>query len=196
MFQARDKDKNNVLHLAAKLEEHQSWLIPGAALQMQSEIKWYELVKSTVPKYLLYQTDNDSKTPADIFTESHKNLVKEGGEWLNKTSESCSVVAALIATVAFATSTTVPGGVKANSGTPIPESHPAFDIFVVTSLVALCFSVIALFLFLSILPSRYQEKDFRVDLPGKLLLGLTSLFVSNCRDVNIFLCWTFLCAQG
>uniref|UniRef100_A0A7N2N8S3 Uncharacterized protein n=1 Tax=Quercus lobata TaxID=97700 RepID=A0A7N2N8S3_QUELO len=43
MFQARDKDNNNVLHLAAKLEEHQSWLIPGAALQMQSEIRWYEV---------------------------------------------------------------------------------------------------------------------------------------------------------
>jgi len=137
-----------------------------------------QLVKSTVPKYLLCQTDNDSKTPADIFTENHKNLVKEGGEWLNKTSESCSVVAALTATVASATSTTVPGGVKENSGTPNLESHPAFDIFAVTSLVALCFSVTALFLFLSILTSRYQEKDFRVDLPGKLLLGLTSLFVS------------------
>lgn len=43
LFQARDKDNNNVLHLAAKLEEHQSWLIPGASLQMQSEIKWYEV---------------------------------------------------------------------------------------------------------------------------------------------------------
>ncbi|KAL4604598.1 hypothetical protein ACB092_10G203000 [Castanea dentata] len=178
MFQARDKDNNNVLHLAAKLEEHQSWLIPGAALQMQSEIKWYELVKSTVPKYLLCQTNNDNKTPADIFTENHKHLVKEGGEWLNKTSESCSVVAALIATVAYTTSTTFPGGVKENSGTPILESHTAFDIFAVTSLVALCFSVTALFLFLSILTSRYQEKNFRVDLPRKLLLGLTSLFVS------------------
>ncbi|KAM4087400.1 hypothetical protein ACJW30_10G175600 [Castanea mollissima] len=179
MLQARDKDdNNNVLHLAAKLGKHQSWLIPGAALQMQSEIKWYEFVKSTVPKYLLYQTNKDNKTPADIFTENHKDLVKEGGEWLNKTSESCSVVAALIATVAYATSTTVPGGVKPNSGTPILESHPAFDIFVVTSLVALCFSVTALFLFLSILTSRYQEKNFRVDLPRKLLLGLTSLFVS------------------
>ncbi|XP_075640705.1 uncharacterized protein LOC142612505 [Castanea sativa] len=138
----------------------------------------HEACQEHSPKYLLCQTNNDNKTPADIFTENHKDLVKEGGEWLNKTSESCSVVAALIATVAFATSTTVPGGVKENSGTPILESHPAFDIFAVTSLVALCFSVTALFLFLSILTCRYQEKDFRVDLPRKLLLGLTSLFVS------------------
>ena len=137
-----------------------------------------QFVKSTVPKFLLYQTNNKNKTPSDIFTENHKNLVKEGGEWLKKTSESCSVVAALIATVAYATSTTVPGGVKENSGTPNLESHPAFEIFAVSSLVALCFSVTALFLFLSILTSRYQEKDFRVGLPRKLLLGLTSFFVS------------------
>ena len=127
-----------------------------------------QYVKRTVPQYLLYQPDNDKKIPAQLFTEHHEKLVQEGGEWLNKTSESCSVVAALTATVASATSTTVPGGVKENSGTPNLESHPAFVIFAVTSLVALCFSVTALFLFLSILTSRYQEKDFRVDLPGKL----------------------------
>ena len=111
---------------------------------------------------------SNNKTLADIFTENHKDLVKEGGERLNRTSESCSIVAALIAIVAFPMSTTIPGAVKENSGTPILESHLAFDIFTVTSLVALCFSVTALFLFLSILTSRYQEKDFRVDLPGKL----------------------------
>lgn len=178
MLQKSDKDGNNALHLAAKLGKKKPWLIPGAALQMQWEIKWYEYVEGIVPQYLLYQTNNEKKTPAQIFTEDHQDLVEKGGEWLSKTSESCSVVAALIATVAFATSTTIPGGIKEGSGSPYLEMYPAFDVFAVTSLVALCFSVTALFLFLAILTSRYQEKDFRSDLPRKLLLGLTSLFVS------------------
>ncbi|KAL0003962.1 hypothetical protein SO802_011523 [Lithocarpus litseifolius] len=178
MLQKLDEKGNNALHLAAKLVENKPWLIPGAALQMQWEIKWYEYVKSGVPQYLLYQSNNGQKTPAQVFTEHHMNLVEKGGKWLNKTSESCSVVAALIATVAFATSTTIPGGIKESSGSPTLETYPAFDVFAVTSLVALCFSVTALFLFLAILTSRYQEKDFRSDLPRKLLLGLTSLFVS------------------
>ena len=137
-----------------------------------------QFVKNNVPQYLLYETNNKDMTPADIFTDTHKDLVKDGGEWLNKTSESCSVVAALIATVAFAASTTIPGGVRENNGTPNLEKHAVFDIFAISSLVALCVSVTALFLFLAILTSRYQEKDFRSSLPKKLLFGLTSLFLS------------------
>ncbi|KAK7840640.1 hypothetical protein CFP56_016388 [Quercus suber] len=101
----------------------------------------------------------------------------QGGEWLSKTSKSFSLVAAFVATIAFIASITVPGGVK-GSGTPILESHQAFDIFAASSLVALGFLVTSLFLFLSILTSRYQQNNFCSDLPKKLLFGLTSLFVS------------------
>ncbi|KAK7843980.1 hypothetical protein CFP56_011694, partial [Quercus suber] len=97
MLQKLDKDGNNALHLAAKLGINKPWLIPGAALQMQWEIK-------CLPR----------------------------------------LVAALIATVAFATSTAIPGGIKEGSGSPYLETYPAFDVFDVTSLVALYFSVTAL----------------------------------------------------
>ncbi|KAE8660669.1 type I inositol 1,4,5-trisphosphate 5-phosphatase CVP2-like [Hibiscus syriacus] len=178
VFRAVDHNGNSALHLAAMLGDHRPWLIPGAALQMQWEIKWYEFVKHSMPAHFFTRYNKDNKTPRDIFTETHKHLVDKGGEWLTNTSESCSVVAALIATVAFATSTTVPGGVNSESGTPTLENHPAFDVFAISSLITLCFSVTAVVMFLSILTSRYQERDFGIDLPRKLLLGLTSLFVS------------------
>ena len=38
-----DSDENNALHMAAQIGRQRSWLIPGAALQMQWEIKWYEV---------------------------------------------------------------------------------------------------------------------------------------------------------
>ena len=38
-----DENRNNALHLAAELGEQEPWVIPGAALQMQWEIKWYEV---------------------------------------------------------------------------------------------------------------------------------------------------------
>ena len=88
------------------------------------------------------------------------------------------MVAALITTVAYATSTTVPGGVNEKNGTPKFENQPAFGLFAISSLVALCVSVTALVMFLAILTSRYQEKDFYKDLPRKLLIGLSSLFIS------------------
>jgi len=54
----------------------------------------------------------------------------------------------------------------------------AFKLYAAASLVSLCFSVTALFSFLSILTSRFEEKDFVVDLPRRLLLGLITLFTS------------------
>ncbi|KAJ9696071.1 hypothetical protein PVL29_008362 [Vitis rotundifolia] len=178
IFHVVDHEGNSALHLAAKLNERHPWRIPGAALQMQWEIKWYEYVKNSMPMHFFVRYNNNSKTAREIFTKSHADLVEKGGEWLNNTSNSCSVVAALIATVAFATSATVPGGVKEGLGVPTLENQPAFNVFSIASLIALCFSVTAVVMFLAILTSRHQEKDFGSDLPKKLLFGLSSLFIS------------------
>ncbi|TXG63711.1 hypothetical protein EZV62_010705 [Acer yangbiense] len=179
VFRKVDHEGNSALHLAARLGEVNSCLIPGgAAMLMQWEIKWYEFVMNSVPMDFFVPYNRASKSPKDVFTETHKALVKEGGEWLNKTSESCSVVATLITTVAFAASTTVPGGVKGESGKPTLENQNAFMVFAISSLVAFSFSVTAVIMFLAIITTWYQERDFRKDLPRKLLVGITSLFVS------------------
>ncbi|KAK3016242.1 hypothetical protein RJ639_006481 [Escallonia herrerae] len=174
----KNMDGNSALHLAAMLGEYRPWRIPGAALQMQWELKWYEFVKESMPLHFFARYNKTGMTPKDIFTDTHKDLLKDGGEWLTNTAKSCSVVSALVASVAFATSTTVPGGLKQDSGIPTLENQPAFNIFAISSLLALCFSVTSLVMFLAILTSRYQEIDFSKNLPKKLLTGLTSLFVS------------------
>ena len=43
MFHKLDNRGNSALHLVAKQIEQKTGLIPGAALQMQWEIKWYEV---------------------------------------------------------------------------------------------------------------------------------------------------------
>ncbi|XP_059632170.1 ankyrin repeat-containing protein ITN1-like [Cornus florida] len=173
-----DDQGNSALHLASMFGDHQPWLIPGAALQMQWEIKWYRFVKHSMPPQFFVHYNKRGENPSEIFSRTHEKLVKNGSKWLIKTSESCSLVAALIATVAFATSATVPGGANKETGVPILGGEPAFVAFSISSLIALCFSVTALVFFLAILTSRCQEKDFHRDLPRKLLLGLTSLFAS------------------
>ncbi|KAF7818356.1 serine/threonine-protein phosphatase 6 regulatory ankyrin repeat subunit B-like [Senna tora] len=177
LFRKVDDEGNSALHLAAKLGDYKPWLIPGAALQMQWEIKWYEFVKQSMPPHFFVRYNNYNKTPRDLFRETHKEMVKSGGEWLNKTSESCSLVAALIATVAFATSATVPGGMNPE-GHPVLERQAPFNLFAISSLIALCCSITAVVMFLSVLTSRFQEHDFGKDLPRKLLWGLTALFMS------------------
>ncbi|RVW67957.1 hypothetical protein CK203_064210 [Vitis vinifera] len=194
LFHAVDSDGNSALHLAANYNQSLNpWTIPGTALQMQWEIKWVNLlfimlvspivlrntneyVKSCVGPNSLMLYNNKGKTAMEIFTETHKQLIKEGGEWLLKTSDSCSVVAALIATVAFTASATVPGSTE--KGKPVLENDLAFQVFSISSLVSLCFSVTALIMFLLILSSRYQVSEFKMGLPKKLLLGISSLLIS------------------
>ncbi|KAF3436254.1 hypothetical protein FNV43_RR23346 [Rhamnella rubrinervis] len=173
----RDDQGNSALHVAAVYAKDKVWPIPGAAAQMQWEIKWFEHVKSSLPR-ISFRPNNEEKTPEEMFTETHEELVTQGADWLVKTSESCSVVSALIAGVAFATSASIPGGVEESTGKPKLEKHAAFEVFAISSLIALCLSITSLTMFLSILTSRFQERDFAKDLPGKLLVGMTSLFIS------------------
>lgn len=139
-----------------------------------------------MPHHFFVRYNKKGQTPKEIFIHTHRDLMTEGSKWLIKTSESCSVVAALIATVAFATSATVPGGLDQTTGEPILKDKPAFSAFTISSLVALCFSVTSLVFFLSILTSRYEESDFSLDLPRKLLMGLTSLFASIASIIVSF----------
>ncbi|XP_057434339.1 uncharacterized protein LOC130727028 [Lotus japonicus] len=173
-----DNKENTVLHVAAGTSSNneKTWQIAGAAMQMMWDIKWYQYIKNLVPEHFIFRNNKDEKTAGEIFKDKHKDLVKNSSEWLKETSESCSVVAALIAGVSFATSSTVPGGTE--NGKPSLEGQPAFDTFAIASLIGLCFSVTALVMFLAILTSRKQAEDFRRSLPLKLLFGLSSLFVS------------------
>ncbi|TKY56980.1 Ankyrin repeat-containing protein [Spatholobus suberectus] len=174
-----DEDGKTMLHLAAYApEDDKPWQISGSALQMMWDVNWFQYIKSLVPQHFyLSRSYAHKQTAMEIFKEKHKELRKESSEWLRETSESCSVVAALVAGVSFATASTVPGG-NDDNGMPHLEGKPAFDAFVIASLFGLCFSVTGLIMFLTILTSRKLHRDFGSGLPLKLLLGLSSLFVS------------------
>ncbi|XP_072952017.1 uncharacterized protein [Typha angustifolia] len=195
VFGKIDKDGNSALHFAAMLSQKLPWSIPGVALQMQWEIKWYKYVMRTVGSVISHTYNNKGQTAQELFIDNHKDLVKDAGDWLVKTSESCSVVAALIAGVAFASAATVPGGVNQSSGEPILSGDTTFQVFAFSSLVALCFSVTSLIMFLTILTSRYQEEDFNKSLPTKLLIGLTSLFTSIAAMLVSFCAGDFFVVQ-
>ncbi|CAH2049641.1 unnamed protein product [Thlaspi arvense] len=69
-----------------------------------------DFVKNSMPLDFFAHHNNNSQIASSIFSETHKDLVNSGNEWISSTSECCSVVAALIAAVAYATASTVPGG--------------------------------------------------------------------------------------
>ena len=96
---------------------------------------------------------------------------------MKQTAQSCSLVAALIATVVFAAAFTLPGGID-SKGTPVFVNRPLFIIYAICNALSLFSSSASVLMFLSILTSRYAEHDFFKSLPIKLIVGLTGLFVS------------------
>ncbi|CAL2274546.1 unnamed protein product [Prunus armeniaca] len=170
--------RETILHLAAKLPPlSQLSSISGAALQMQRELQWFKVVENLVHPYFKEYPNTNLETARELFTKEHKELAERGEKWLKDTSNSCMLVATLIATVVFAAAFTVPGG-NDNSGAPnlLPKNSSTFMVFVVSDAIALFASLTSLLMFLSILTARYAEEDFLQSLPRRLILGLASLF--------------------
>ncbi|GMP22334.1 hypothetical protein CsSME_00000399 [Camellia sinensis var. sinensis] len=172
-----DESNNNALHLAGYMApQQQLYLRAGAALQMQRELHWFKEVEKLVVPRSKEERNDKKMTPAEVFTDTHKDLVKEGERWMKDTANACTILAALIATVVFAAAITVPGG-NNGDGNPIFCKRACFIIFGISDAFALFSSVTSVLLFMSILTSRYAEHDFLVLLPNRLMFGLVTLFL-------------------
>ncbi|KAL3747272.1 hypothetical protein ACJRO7_016107 [Eucalyptus globulus] len=133
--------------------------VSGAAFLMQRELQWFQ-------------------SYWEKFVEQREELLKDARQWMKETSSSCSLVATIIITVAFAAIFTVPGGNDDEKGIPIFLNKGSFMVFVVANALALFSSITAALMFLAILTSRYAIEDFLYSLPRKMILGLTFLFLS------------------
>ncbi|XP_042504430.1 uncharacterized protein LOC122081386 isoform X3 [Macadamia integrifolia] len=174
----RDKWDNDMSHLAAQKAPIQRLnQVPGAALQVQRELLWYKEVKSIMPSFTNGYMNKEKKDSRTLFTEEHKELVKDGATWMKDTSTQCMVVATLITTVMFQAVFTIPS--HTSGGDPSDYIQEKFPIvFVITNILALCSSVSSMLMFLAIITSRYAEEDFFLTLPRMLMLGLLFLFIS------------------
>ncbi|KAA3477119.1 Ankyrin repeat-containing-like protein [Gossypium australe] len=135
-------------------------------------------VEKVVPNIYQYARNIEIRTPRMVFTKEHKELVKEGERWMKGAANSCSVVAALIATVVFATAITLLGGTNGNREFLVFKSEKAFVIFAMSDALFLFSSTTAILMFLSMLTARYVEDDFLQALPKRLIMGFLTLFIS------------------
>ncbi|XP_044510168.1 uncharacterized protein LOC123228783 [Mangifera indica] len=206
----KDKGDNNILHLAGMLAPSERLhSVSGAALQMQRELLWFEEVKK-----LLYPSDvqaknngnslvgnnndgkstqkEDGKSPRALFSDEHKELKQKGEKWMKDTANYCMVVAALITTMVFAIALAVPGGTNAETGSPKFLDKISFKIFIVSDAISLVLSTCSILTFLSILTSRYAEEDFLEPLPRKLIVGLSTLWLSIAAMMIVFCAAIFI----
>ncbi|XP_071729601.1 uncharacterized protein [Rutidosis leptorrhynchoides] len=188
-----DSSKNNILHLASRLApSHELNRRRGAALQLQRELQWREEVKKHVFPTYITRENIFKETPDMVFSREHENLLKEGENWMKTTAESCSITAALIATIMFAAAITVPGGNHQETGIPMFTKNAAFIIFAVSDAISLFASSTALLVFLSILTARFADNYFLVSLPSRMLIGLVALLLSTIAMMVAFSATLFL----
>ncbi|KAJ0075269.1 hypothetical protein Patl1_33691 [Pistacia atlantica] len=145
----------------------------------------FQAVESYVHPSLQEEQDEDNRTPRQLFTEEHKELVEKGEKWMKATAESCTFVAVLIITVVFAAAFTVPGS-NNPLGIPTFLHQPSFLVFAISDAFALFSSTASLLMFLGILTSRYAKEDFLESLPKKLIIGLITLFFSIASMMAAF----------
>ncbi|KAK9989400.1 hypothetical protein SO802_029639 [Lithocarpus litseifolius] len=176
-----DKSENeNILHLAGYLAPPSRLnIVSGAALQMQRELLWFKEVEMIVLPSLWKTQNSKELTPWDLFTTERENLRRDGEKWMKDTANNCMLVATLITTVVFAAAFTVPGGNNQDTGIAIFHTTKWFRVFCISDAIALVSSSSSILMFLSIATSRFTETDFLMSLPLKLVLGLTTLFIST-----------------
>ncbi|KAF5446457.1 hypothetical protein F2P56_032085 [Juglans regia] len=183
----RDIFGNNILHMVAMLTEFTPLdHIPGAALQMQRELQWFKEVESLCNPTITNFMNADGLTPRQLFTKTHKDLMKEGEQWMKDSSTSCMVVGALVITIMFAAVFIVPGGNNQDTGLPIFVHDNLFKIFIITDFLSLFSSSASVLMFLAIVTSHYAEEDFLKSLPKRMIIGLSTLFFSIATMMMAF----------
>jgi len=139
--------------------------------------KLWQHVRKVIPSHYVTLLNEDGKTAWELFKDNHKEQLQNARTWIKETTQSCSTVAALVATVVFAAAYTVPGGSDAK-GKPNFINSPYFLAFTVSDVLSLASSLTSLVVFLSLLTSPFELKDFHISLPRKLILGFTFLFLA------------------
>ncbi|XP_017644185.1 uncharacterized protein LOC108484796 [Gossypium arboreum] len=180
-----DNDGCTILHHAADIKYYQGGTIPTPALELQQELKCFEAVKKKMPVHFTMHRNKNNMTADQLFKDMHKDQLKSAQEWVKNTSQSCSTVAVLVATVVFAAAYTAPGGFHPN-GRPILLERPMYSFFTVMDVAGLASSLTSVVIFLSILTSSQEYQDFLNTVHRKLSLGFIFLFFSVTSTMLTF----------
>ncbi|GMN23849.1 hypothetical protein TIFTF001_040505 [Ficus carica] len=149
---ADPRTEENILHFAAKLPTDDTLAsIAGEAFQLAKEVSMFKELEGFVPASYRYKRNTAGKTPWELFTLEHQDMLKNAEKWMKKNASYGLIVATLIVTVVFPAAFTLPHGNKKN------HLYTALTALAVTNAIAMGLSTLSMILFVCILISRYAE---------------------------------------
>ncbi|XP_074580795.1 uncharacterized protein LOC141837256 [Curcuma longa] len=187
---SRTQSRRTILHFASERIPPDT---DDDAVQMQDELLFFETVKGMVPKELVYSRNEEEKTAQEVFSESHKEMLKGCKSQLVEMGKTC---AGLLAAVVFASSFSIPGEKDEKTGNPVYMDRLAFKIFSHTYVIGLSCAATSLILFLSLVISPYKEQQFRRAIPTKYFLACLSFVMALLALLLSFTCNIFLQIYG
>ncbi|GLT33553.1 hypothetical protein SLA2020_081330 [Shorea laevis] len=179
-----DNDGDTILHKAASTKYYSGGTASTAALKLQEELRWFREVEKMVPPRYTIHLNKGNRTAKQLLKDQHKDQLKDAQEWVKNTSQSCSTVAVLVATVLFAAAFAVPGGFIAEAGMAVLADKPLYSFFTVMDVAGLASSLTSVVLFLSVLTSSLDLEEFYYQIPSKLSAGF--LFLSFAIATTLF----------
>ncbi|KAG6495000.1 hypothetical protein ZIOFF_042790 [Zingiber officinale] len=162
-------------------------------VQLQDELLFFEKLQRMVPKELMYSRNEERKTAQEVFSENHKQMVKNCKNQLMEMGKTC---AGLVAAVVFASSFSIPGEKDDKTGNPVYMNRLPFKIFSHTYVIGLSCATTSLVLFLSLVISPYREQQFRRAIPTKYFLACLSFAMALLALLVSFTCNIFLQIYG
>ncbi|KAJ9563003.1 hypothetical protein OSB04_008163 [Centaurea solstitialis] len=173
-----DNYGNTMLHLVGEKVDCTTEDLKGPAIILQEDALLFKRVKASCTTFDTMRLNSQGKTAEQVFYENNHKLRSDAKEWMSETAKNCSIIAVLIATVAFAAAYTVPGGPDSRTGQPVLKNQPLFLIFTIADAISLSSSLTSVIIFLNIVTSSFHFADFEKSLFQKLYLGLTLLIIS------------------
>ncbi|CAN1785580.1 hypothetical protein LINPERHAP1_LOCUS16924 [Linum perenne] len=174
----REKKKNNLLHLAARLGPRRT--VYGPLAHMQQEIRFFKTVETMVHPRLREAQNQKGQTPREIFTEEHKKLVEDSEKWLEDMAKQCTTISALLISAFSAAVFTSPLSNFDKDEDKTPKNfwiQLAIIIFTFSNSVAFYLSCLSLLMFVTAMVWHYSVlDDFLGVLPRRLAIGLAALF--------------------
>ncbi|XP_039130395.1 ankyrin repeat-containing protein At5g02620-like [Dioscorea cayenensis subsp. rotundata] len=159
----QDADGNTPLHLAAK----QSLLLPTMRLLADKRVN-PNLVNNYghTARMLVENPDNMDTCQSGSFLWKTNPL----DERLKSTITTYILVATLIASVTFAAIFTMPGGYDQNTGKPLLGGHASFKMFIMSTTIAMCSSVVVIFSYMRTWNKPVQFKLTQIVFGHRLLV--------------------------